>query len=129
MFSGPSFFNRYVKLPAADDPVPSHIGDNPKFYPFFMNVIGAMDGTHIACAPAAEDRDATRNRKGGVSQNCLACCSFDLLFQHVLSGWEGSAADATLFADARQTCLPIPDGMFLVRSPYVVFTCQLLRSD
>ncbi|KAI0706335.1 hypothetical protein C8Q76DRAFT_591549, partial [Earliella scabrosa] len=63
MFSDPSFFNRYVKLPAADDPVPSHIGDNPKFYPFFMNVIGAMDGTHIACAPAAEDRDATRNRK------------------------------------------------------------------
>ncbi|CDO78092.1 hypothetical protein BN946_scf184729.g1 [Trametes cinnabarina] len=110
MISGPEFYNRYVKLPSADDPIPLHISTNPKFYPYLKNVVGAMDGTHIACAPSLEERPASRNRKGGVSQNCLACCSFDLLFQHVLSGWEGSVADATLFADARQHSLPIPEG-------------------
>ena len=110
MFSDPSFYNRYVKLPAADDPVSSKIADDPKLYPFFQNVVGALDGTHINCAPPAEDREACRNRKGGVSQNCLASCSFDLLFQHVLSGWEGSVNDATLFADARCSCFPVPEG-------------------
>ncbi len=110
MLSGPAFYNRYVTLPAVDDPTPSFIHDNPKSYPFFKDIIGAIDGTHISCAPSAEDCDASRNRKGGVSQNCLASCLFDLCFQHVLSGWEGSVADATLFADARQHCLPIPEG-------------------
>ncbi|KAJ3019577.1 hypothetical protein NUW54_g43 [Trametes sanguinea] len=114
MFSGPECYNRYVKLPSADDPIPLHISTNPKFYPFLKNVVGAIDGTHITCTPSLEDRPASRNRKGGVSQNCLACCSFDLLFQHVLSGWEGSVADATLFADARQHSLPIPEGKMYI---------------
>lgn len=67
MFSGPDFYNRYVKLPSLDDPVPSHIYDNPKFYPYLKDVVGAMDGTHIASTPSLEDRAASRNRKGGVS--------------------------------------------------------------
>ena len=45
-------------------------------------------------------------------QNCLACCTFNLRFQYVLSGWDGSAADAAVYDNARQTDLTVPAGKF-----------------
>jgi hypothetical protein len=110
--SSSQFYNQFVRLPHADDPVHPLILNNPKYHPFFQDTIGAMDGTHIACSPSAAERDAARNRKGGVSQNTLACCSFDMRFQYMLSGWEGSAADATLFHNARHIDLRIPEGKY-----------------
>jgi DDE superfamily endonuclease len=106
--SSAPFYNRYVHLPPASSPTPKEISDNPKFFPFFSGALGAMDGTHIQCCPSAEEREAAQNRKGFCSQNCLACCSFDLRFLYVLSGWDGSAADASVFNDARQHDLVIP---------------------
>ena len=44
--------------------------------------------------------------------NCLACCSQDMLFQYMLSGWEGSMDDAALFIDARLHDLAIPPGNY-----------------
>ncbi|KAF7372250.1 putative nuclease HARBI1 [Mycena venus] len=44
--------------------------------------------------------------------NCLACCSQDMLFQYVLSGWEGSVADAALYLDARLNDLTVPAGKY-----------------
>lgn len=73
-------------------------------------MIEAIDGTHISCAPPAEDNEACQNRKGGVLQNCLVSCLFDVLFQHVLSGWEGSVNDVTLFSDAHQNCFLVSEG-------------------
>ncbi|KAJ7227007.1 hypothetical protein GGX14DRAFT_305495, partial [Mycena pura] len=57
------FYTTYVHLPLATDPVSDYIRNNPKFYPFFGDALGSMDGTHINCAPSAEDRQACRNRK------------------------------------------------------------------
>lgn len=74
--------------------------------------IGAIDGTHINCCLTAEDRHAAQNRKGGVSQNCLACVSFAMKFVYFISGWEGSAADATMYAHSCLTDLKIPVGKF-----------------
>ena len=71
-----------------------------------------MDRTHINCCPSVLERPTARNRKGGTSQNCLACCSFNLRFQYILSGWDGSAADAALYADARRHDLPVPEGRY-----------------
>lgn len=99
-------------LPAADDPVPARIFYDSKFYPFFEDAIGAMDGTHIKCNPEEEDHAACRNRKGTLTQNCLVACSFDLRFQYVLTGWEGSAADASIYNKARFTTLPVPEGKY-----------------
>jgi hypothetical protein len=53
-------------------------------------------------------RQAARDRKGGVTQNCLAICGFDMIFYCIFSGWDGSAADSTMFYDARMTDLHIP---------------------
>jgi hypothetical protein len=112
IFSSRPFYTKYVQLPRSDSPIPSKILDNPRRYPYFAGALGALDGTHIPCAPSAAERDSARNRKGLLTQNCLVACSFDLQFLYVLSGWEGSAADALIYHDARRSNFKIPPGRY-----------------
>jgi hypothetical protein len=111
-FSSFPFYNDHVKLPHIDAPTPPEISGNTKFYPFFKDALGAIDGTHINCCPTTADRQAARDRKGGVTQNCLAICGFDMVFYYMFSGWEGPALDLTMFHDAHVTDLPIPPGRY-----------------
>ncbi|XP_018453719.1 uncharacterized protein LOC108824838 [Raphanus sativus] len=88
------------------------IRESTKFYPYFKDCIGAIDGTHIFATVPKCDVPSYRNRKGFVSQNVLATCNFDLEFMYVLSGWEGSAHDSKILSDAltRSTCrLEVPE--------------------
>src|SRR5437660_3553521 len=85
-----------------------------------------MDRTHIACAAPGDSTDLSRNRKGFISQNCLLCCDFNFQFTYVLSGWEGSMADATVFHDARTTDLAIPDGKYYLADAGFPICCELL---
>ena len=111
-FLSPPFYTDHIKLPHGDDPTPPEISGNAKFDSFFDGAIGAIDGTHINCYSSAKDRHSNRDRKGGITQNCLAACSFDMRFLYIFSGWEGSAADAAMFHDARITDLRVPAGKF-----------------
>ncbi|KAF9017267.1 hypothetical protein BDZ89DRAFT_905817, partial [Hymenopellis radicata] len=45
--SSPTFYNRHVRPPTADDPTPTEISTNRKWFPWFKDVLGAIDGTHI----------------------------------------------------------------------------------
>jgi hypothetical protein len=101
-----------VRLPDANAPTPPEIRNDNRFYPFLDGALGAIDGTHIRCTSSAADRDAARNRKGVLTQNCLAACTFDLRFTYFLSGWEGSSHDSTLYYDARATDFYIPKGKY-----------------
>jgi hypothetical protein len=112
IFSSPPFYTDYVSLPAADDPIAPYIRGNTKFFPFFKDAVGAIDGTHFACSPTAAERAAARDYKGGVTQNCLAACNFNLEFIYIFSGWEGSATDSAMFNDARLTDLHILPGKY-----------------
>ena len=107
-------YSTYIRLPNASSDVPDIIRNNPKFYPFFKDAQAAIDGTHILVFPPAEDRPRYRDHKGQLSQNVLASCTFDLQFCHILSGWEGSVSDSTLFADARKHDLIIPKGKYFL---------------
>lgn len=53
-------------------------------------------------------------RKHSTTQNVLAAVDFDLRFTYVLAGWEGSARDALILADAlqREDGLKVPEGTF-----------------
>ncbi|KIO03185.1 hypothetical protein M404DRAFT_113498, partial [Pisolithus tinctorius Marx 270] len=62
-FSEGRIYTTYVCLPRANSPVPSRIATNPKFYPYFKDTIGALNGTHIACAPSASEQDLMHNCK------------------------------------------------------------------
>lgn len=93
------------------DKIPQEIYSNSKYYPYFKDCIGALDGTHI---PAKIEGDSTRwrDRKGNLSQNVLAVCNFDLTVSYCLAGWEGSAHDAKVLADAWRK------GLFQKRHKY-----------
>lgn len=112
ILSSSPFYSKYISLPLETSPTPAEIQSNPKFFPFFGGAIGAVDGTHIACCPSAPKQELSCNQKGWLSQNCLACCSFDMQFQYILSGWDGSAADAAIFNDAYQSDLRVPTGRY-----------------
>ncbi|KAE9395228.1 hypothetical protein BT96DRAFT_747075, partial [Gymnopus androsaceus JB14] len=61
--SSDPFYSRFVVLPAANDPIHPYIRNNTKFWPFFRDAVGAIDGTHIHCCPSTAERQAARNRK------------------------------------------------------------------
>lgn len=76
----------YIKLPSASV-IPVSITSNPKFYSYFNDCIGALDGTHVVAKVPTESTAAFRNRKGWLSQNVLACCEFEnSLFTYILAG-------------------------------------------
>jgi hypothetical protein len=85
-FSQRPFYTTYVTQPSANDPCPTKILSSPKFCPFFKDVIGVIDGTHIHVAPPAHLRGPFQNHKARVSQNALFTCSFNMLFNYVLAG-------------------------------------------
>ena len=116
----------YVHLPTAQNLIPPKILHNPKFFPFFKDCLGALDGSHIHSVPPSYERHASRNRKGFVSQNCLFACSFDLTFVYALTGWEGSATDARIYEDARTTDLIIPEGKYYLADAGYPLSDQLL---
>ncbi|XP_040963950.1 uncharacterized protein [Gossypium hirsutum] len=101
-----------IRLP--DESTPSEIRNNPRFYPYFKDCIGALDGTHIRASVPLSMQGRFRSRKGGMTQNVLAAITFDLKFAYVLAGWEGSAHDSRILSDAlsRPRGLRIPEGKY-----------------
>lgn len=93
---------------------PEKIRESTRFFPYFKDCIGAIDGTHIPAMVSGRDTSSYRNRHGTISQNVLAVCNFDLQFIYVLSGWEGSAHDSKLLNNAisRRNGLKVPQGKY-----------------
>ncbi|XXG63016.1 hypothetical protein AAC387_Pa05g1290 [Persea americana] len=106
----------YVKIPGPETPTPSQISTNPVFYPFFKDCIGAIDGTYITAWVPIKDHQRYRCRKGFITQNVMAIVGFDMLFQFVCTGFEGSANDQKVLTDVLQNRgvhnLQIPDGKY-----------------
>ncbi|XP_058209801.1 protein ALP1-like [Rhododendron vialii] len=73
--------------------------NNQKYWPFFKNCIGAIDGTHIDAKVPAREQIPYRGRHKTTSQNVMAACSFDMRFTYVLSGWEGTANDSRVLCE------------------------------
>jgi hypothetical protein len=103
-------YRNVVRLPQLR--VPFQIQSNPKFYPYFIDCIGALDGTHIIAKLDAEHAPAFRNRYGYFSQNVLGVCTFNLQFAYVLPGWEGSAHDSRVLSHALAHDFHIPEGKY-----------------
>jgi len=115
----------WISLP---DPVhiPTKISNSTKYFPYFRNCIGALDGSHINAKVPEELKNACRNRKGFISQNILAACTFDLCFCYVLAGWEGSAHDGRVLNDALQRDFIIPPGKYYLCDAGYGLTTQIL---
>ncbi|KAF3793531.1 hypothetical protein EJ110_NYTH09430 [Nymphaea thermarum] len=84
----------------SNDEMPAHIPHSKRFFPYFENCLGAIDGTHIPAWVPASDQARFRNRKGFVSQNVMAVVGLDTRFHYVMAGWEGSATDSRVLYNA-----------------------------
>ena len=112
IFSSYPFYTKYVLLPSVDDPVPPKICHNSKFWPYFKDTLGTLDGSHIHSSPPAIQWSAYQNCKGGIFQNCLFGCSFDLQFIFAYTGWEGSVMNVWVYESALTDGLNIPLGKY-----------------
>ncbi|KAK6117149.1 hypothetical protein DH2020_049108 [Rehmannia glutinosa] len=88
--------------------VPDFIKNNNQLYPFFKDCVGGIDGTIIPAWVLSLKHGTYHSRKGTLAQNVLAACDFNLNFTFVLAGWEGSANDSRVFAEA----LSVPEYNF-----------------
>jgi len=107
-------FHNTVRLPSPC--TPRFVARNPKFFPFFKDCFGALDGSHVRVHVPENLQPRYRNRKQYTSQNVLAACTFDLQFCYVLAGYEGSAHDSRVLAHALELPIEsrfvIPDGKY-----------------
>jgi len=118
IFSSHPFYTKYVCLPSIDDPVLPKIYDNPKFWPYFKDIIGAINGSHIHSVSPLNEQSA--------SQNCLFTCSFDLKFVFAYTGWEGSVTDAQVYEGALLNGLDILKGKYYLADAEFLSCEQLL---
>ncbi|KGN65306.2 hypothetical protein Csa_017722, partial [Cucumis sativus] len=68
--------------------IPMEIISNSKYYPFFKDCIGAIDGTHVPTSIPQNEQIPFRRRKTNTTWNIMWVCSFDMLFTYVMSGWK-----------------------------------------
>ncbi|XP_071928355.1 uncharacterized protein [Coffea arabica] len=101
-----------IQLP--NGATPREIRNSRRYYPWFADCVGAIDGTHVVASVPLEIQGKFRGRKGYPTQNVLAAISFDLKFSYVLAGWEGSAHDSRVLEDA----LTRPRGLQVLQDKY-----------
>ncbi|PKA65550.1 hypothetical protein AXF42_Ash005884 [Apostasia shenzhenica] len=66
----------FIILPNASSPYHHHIRNNSHFYPYFKDMIGAIDGTHVPAMVPVCKQNRYRNRKDFVLQNVMTAVSF-----------------------------------------------------
>lgn len=104
----------FFKPPGSE--IPPEIRDDPRFYPYFTDCIGAVNGIHFPVILGVDEQGPFRNKNGALSQSVLAACSFDMKFHYVLAGWEGSAPDLKVLNSAltRKNKLQVPQGKYFL---------------
>ena len=94
IFSSPTFYMDYMKLPTADDPVSKEIQQNPKFWPYFKDALGAIDGSHQFFCPSITSRCVLKPRRLYFPKLpfCMSIFSSILLHSH----WMGRFSNRCL---------------------------------
>ncbi|XP_010274186.1 PREDICTED: uncharacterized protein LOC104609543 [Nelumbo nucifera] len=88
-----------IQPPSFDQPHP-YIKRTEKYYPWFKDCIGAIDGTHVSAWVPQQQQIPYKGRKSKCTTNVMAACSFDMHFTFVYVGWEGSAHDSRVLSEA-----------------------------
>lgn len=101
-------YGQYMVMPSPE--TPDFIKCSSRFFPYFQDCIGAIGGCHVPINVSKIGQGRFRNTKGFTTQNVMAAIGFDMRFQYVLAGWEGSATNSDILVDA----LSRPSGRFTV---------------
>jgi hypothetical protein len=95
---------------AEPEDLPDSIRNNPKYFPFFRDCVGALNGCHITAVVSPEHAVVFRIRQQQVSQNILGVVNLQMIFTYAFVGWEGSG---NVFNDANKTKgLPMRPGKY-----------------
>ncbi|XP_062074948.1 protein ALP1-like [Humulus lupulus] len=94
------YLGNEVIRPLDFNTVQAEIQNNSKYFPWFKDCVGAIDGTHVSAVAPTLNQLAFRGRKVDVTQNVMATCSFNMMFTYVYVGWEGTADDSRVLLDA-----------------------------
>ncbi|KAF3773604.1 hypothetical protein EJ110_NYTH51880 [Nymphaea thermarum] len=103
----------YIRRP--NNELPTSIQRSERFFPYFQDCLGAIDGIHVPAWVSTSDQARFRNRKGVISQNVMAVVGFDTRFHYVLAGWEGSATDSRVLYNALDHPIDpfvVPEGKY-----------------
>jgi hypothetical protein len=102
---------------------------NRRFFPYFKDCIGAIDGTHVPCVVPSNKFVQHLCRKGMTTQNVMAVCDFDMRFTFVLAGWPGSVHDMRVFDDAHTTYTHVfphpPTGICMNGTSFLFVLCNM----
>ncbi|XP_062100418.1 uncharacterized protein LOC133806314 [Humulus lupulus] len=102
--------------------VQAEIQNNLKYFPWFKDCVGAIDGTHVSAVAPALKQLAYRGRKVDVTQNVMAACTFNMMFIYVYAGWEGTTNDSRVLLDVirkdNNFPMPPPGKYYVVDSDY-----------
>ncbi|XP_062099726.1 protein ALP1-like [Humulus lupulus] len=116
------YLGNEVIRPLHFNTVQAEIQNNSKYFPWFKDCVGAIDGTHVSAVAPALKQLAYRGRKVDVTQNVMAACSFNMMFTYVYAGWEGTANDSRVLLDAIRKDdnfpMPPPGKYYVVDSGY-----------
>ena len=102
----------YIRMPTVMDN--QWIESRKDLHPYFAGAIGAVDGTHIQAILPGKLQAPFRNRGGGLTQNVLAVVDWNGNFIFTIVGWEGSAHDGRLWADAKARGFNLPMGYYVL---------------
>ncbi|KAL0731096.1 hypothetical protein Bca4012_027190 [Brassica carinata] len=96
--------------------------ENPQYWPYFRNCIGALDGTHIPVRPPSGNAEPYRGRKSEPTMNVLAICNFSMHFIYAYVGVPGRAHDTKvlIYCATEEASFPHPPAgkYYLVDSGY-----------
>lgn len=93
------------------------IKKNTRYWPYFKDCIGAIDGTNIQVVAPKGKNIPYIGRKSITTQNIMVICDFNMCFTFVWAGLEGVAHDARIFVEALRRShlgfLHLPKGKIL----------------
>jgi hypothetical protein len=99
--------------------VSSKIRDDERYWPYFKDCIGAIDGTHVLVKISPSKQIPYTIRKGAPTQNVMVVCDFRMCYTFVWVGWKSTANDTRIFLEAiRKEELRFPHpprGLYLIK--------------
>jgi hypothetical protein len=95
VLSSPPFYTRHIQLPGNNDLCPPEIHNNSKFWPYFEDVLSALNAVTSNAPLLPIHTVYIKIGKGFFLQNCLFVLSFNMYFTYSLCGWEGAACKGT----------------------------------
>ena len=69
IFSSPPLYTNFIRPPKVGNPIPDYILNDMKLFPFFEDMLGAIDGSHFN-AFTVSDQDALHDHNGAFTTKC-----------------------------------------------------------